>query len=156
MVVSDDPPTLERVTERLQAAGCHVLAAETGDAALSLLSAEAMPDALIGDFFNPETDGQQFLDTARLRYGRKALPPMMFLLDSPEDEVVAKKYDVFDIVTKPVSSAALFSSLNCLLASSGVTVQEPPEAVTDETVVPKTTNRLSVLNRLPVLRAVQS
>jgi CheY-like chemotaxis protein len=148
VIVSDDAPTRQRLADRLEAAGCRVLQAETAEPAIKLFDTNDLPDLLIGDFLYPETDGRKFLQQVRLRFGRKALPPTLFLLDSPEDEAVARQFDVQDVLTKPIQPATLYAALNRLLADRGVVLTPPPSERADEPVIVVPLARQPLLQRL--------
>lgn len=148
LVLSDDPVTRLRVAERLRAANCEVKTVETGESALTALDANGMPSVLICDFLYPDTDGAQFLERARLRYGRNGLAPTMFLLDSPEDEEVARKYGVNDVLAKPITTTALFACINNLLAAQGVSLDIPKEFDDAEPAARTPAARIPLIGRL--------
>ncbi|MFO7323398.1 MAG: response regulator [Chloroflexota bacterium] len=148
LVLSDEPETRLRVAERLRAAVCEVVTAETVESALAWLDEHDLPQLLICDFKDPEKDGVDFLDRARLRHGRTGLPPTIFLLDTPEDEQVAARYNASDVLTKPVSTASLFECVNKLMKDSGVTLAIPKEFDDSEPVATSRIAKLPLIGRL--------
>lgn len=116
MVVSDDPVDLAAVTATLETCGHTVYAPQNAEDALGVLENVAMPDVFIGDFRNPDTDGTEFVRRLQVRYGKSALPPVVFLLDSVEDEEAAHRLAVKDILAKPLAIDALTRSLEAAVA----------------------------------------
>ncbi|MBC7870317.1 MAG: response regulator transcription factor [Chitinophagaceae bacterium] len=111
MVVSDDTEVLTFLNETLTANGYMVYSVAGGAAAVSVLDEIAMPDVFIGDFINPEIDGKDFLGKIQIRFGKTALPPVLFLMDTPEDETVAQAMGVSDVLSKPLEKETLLEHL---------------------------------------------
>lgn len=115
MVVSDDAGVLTSLNETLTANGYTVYSAANGVAAVSMLDAIDMPDVFIGDFINPATDGKDFLGKIQIRFGKTSLPPVLFLMDTPEDETTANAMGVADVLSKPINTEALLQCLKTLV-----------------------------------------
>lgn len=115
LVVSDDGDTLALIRTSLTEEGCEVYSAVSAEAGVQLLDEIELPDVIIGDFYYPERDGKHFLNKARIRFGKSALPPTIFLMDSEEDETAAYELSVNDVLEKPFEAAKLLASLTKLI-----------------------------------------
>ncbi|MCA9909983.1 MAG: response regulator [Anaerolineae bacterium] len=118
MVVSDTAADLSFVKATLEASGYVVHAASDPAAALAMLDAVDMPDIFIGDFRDPETDGTHFVGKIQVRFGKSTVSPVVFLLDSPEDEEVARTMGVQDILPKPLVAESLLTCVKSILESA--------------------------------------
>ena len=118
LIVGDDEVTAEVVRQYLENAGFDVCAGSTVNEALAMLDRGpgVSFDLIIGDFYNPENDGRRFLQSARFRLGRTAFPPVIFLMDSESDEVVAKQMGVSEVLHKPVDSEMLIRCVQSRVA----------------------------------------
>jgi CheY-like chemotaxis protein len=114
LVVSDNAETLPLITTQFEAAGHQVYVAENGLSAIQLLDVMGMPDLLITDFQNPASDGKIFMDKARIRFGKTALPPVLFLVASKEDETIAGQMEVYDVFPKTFDGTLLLDHA-CML-----------------------------------------
>jgi len=117
LVVSDDATVRSLIHDSLTAEGCTVHAAATVPEAVMLLDGMELPDVLIGDFRSPEVDGKAFLDKARTRFGKSTLPPVVFLMDTKEDETAAHSLGVNDLLVKPFEVSALLTCISKLAES---------------------------------------
>lgn len=115
MVVSDDTEVLTFLNETLTANGYRVYSVAGSAAAVSVLDEIAMPDVFIGDFINPQTDGKDFLGKIQIRFGKTSLPPVLFLMDSPEDETTAQAMSVSDVLSKPLETETLLQCIKALV-----------------------------------------
>lgn len=115
LVVSDDGDTLELICTTLTEEGCEVHSAVSAEAAVHLLDEIELPDVMIGDFYYPERDGKHFMNKARIRFGKSTLPPVIFLMDSQEDEATAYDLSVNDVLEKPFDPDKLLASLTKLI-----------------------------------------
>jgi DNA-binding response OmpR family regulator len=122
-VVSDDAAILALLVDSLTTDGYVVTSAASGAIAVKLLDEIELPNLFIGDFIHPETDGREFLERVRIRFGRSALPPMLFLMDTPEDEITAEAMGVQDLLPKPFEIEILLQRVKALLENA-----EPPNA----------------------------
>ena len=66
LVVDEEPIILDMISEELTSQGFSVLAAETGEAALSIIESDQRVDLLFTDIWLPgELDGWRLAETAR-------------------------------------------------------------------------------------------
>jgi CheY-like chemotaxis protein len=66
LVVDEEPIILDMISEELTSQGFSVLAAETGEAALSIIESDQRVDLLLTDIWLPgELDGWRLAETAR-------------------------------------------------------------------------------------------
>lgn len=107
LIVSDDDATAMQVRQDLVESGFSVCYGTTVATAINILDDSIHVDLIIGDFTNPETDGKAFLTNARIRRGKKAFPPVVFLMDTESDELVAKNMGVGEVLNKPVDRERL-------------------------------------------------
>jgi DNA-binding response OmpR family regulator len=114
LILSDDASISSFVQDTLAKEGCTVHSAATAIDALKLLDEIDMPDVLIGDFRSPLIDGKSFVDSARARFGKVALPPLLFLMDNRDDETAAHTLGIDDLLMKPFESAALMKIISQL------------------------------------------
>jgi DNA-binding response OmpR family regulator len=118
VVISDDSAMLSLInttlTEKNYRVGSTMDVAET----LFLLDTNT-PDLLICDFTRPEVEGKQLLESARLRLGKSAMPVVLFLRDSQEDETVALKLGVDDLMLKPFEAIAFLARIEQLVMKRG-------------------------------------
>jgi len=117
LVVSDDAAVTSFIRSSLTAEGCTVHAAATVPEAVMLLDSIELPDVLIGDFRAPQVDGKAFLDKARIRFGKSTLPPVVFLMDTQDDETAAHSLGVNDLLVKPFEVSALLTCIRTLAES---------------------------------------
>ena len=115
MVVGDDSEALRFLSETLQNEGYAVFAAQNVETAVALLNGMDMPKLFMGDFRNPEIDGAEFIRRLRVRYGKTTLSPIVFLLDSSEDEIVARKMEIHDVLAKPLTTDAILRCLESIM-----------------------------------------
>jgi CheY-like chemotaxis protein len=111
MVVGDDQEVLRFLSATLESENYTVVLAQNVETAIALLNDIEMPNVFIGDFRDPEIDGAELIRRLRLRYGKNTLSPIIFLIDSAEDETVARKMEVYDVLAKPLSAEGI---LRCL------------------------------------------
>ncbi len=116
MAVGDDPESLAFLSSTLEGDGYRVLSAAGVEAALDALIDLDMPDLFISDFRDPQVDGTEFVRRLSLRYGKSSLAPVIFLLDSVEDEQVAHETGAQDVLAKPLSTEALLQCVKSVVA----------------------------------------
>ncbi|HEY3908648.1 MAG TPA: response regulator transcription factor [Stellaceae bacterium] len=113
LVVDDEPPIRRLLRASLGAQGYHVLEAETGLAALSLIE-RTPPDAIVLDLGLPDIDGIEVI--RRLRDRGSTVP--IIVLSSRTDEggkVQALDLGADDYVTKPFGMDELLARLRAAL-----------------------------------------
>ena len=118
LVVSDDLITSALVCETLAQNHYRVHSASGTNSALELLKTIEIPALVIGDFAHPEVDGIDFLKRARIRLGKRSLPPIVFLMDAKDDEVAARKVGAQELLTKPLDPTTLIDCVGKLVAGN--------------------------------------
>jgi two-component system aerobic respiration control sensor histidine kinase ArcB len=111
MVISDDEECMMAISNALLEKGCDAVATSNVLEALLILDERGLPDLLIGDFKTPQVDGKTLIEKMRIRFGRRSLPPIVFLLDSPEDEEMALELGIDDVVPKAADAPATIEAL---------------------------------------------
>lgn len=117
LLVSDDPITSQQIQDILQESGYTVLVSANSQDALELLNGAELPHLLIGDFITPDVDAKEFLDKARIRFGKAALSPVLLLMDSPDDEIIANELGLHDVLPKPFEAEQLLQCVKRLIDS---------------------------------------
>jgi CheY-like chemotaxis protein len=117
MVVCDDSGGSALIEVALKDKGYTVHSMPSSSEALKLLDETGLPDVLIGDFIQPEIDGKAFLEKVSIRFGKSAMPPILFLMDSKEDEAAAEMLGVHDLLPKPVDGETLAQRVQQLIES---------------------------------------
>jgi DNA-binding response OmpR family regulator len=113
LIVDDEPAIAAAVRERLEREGFAVLAAGSGEQALSALD-EAVPDMLLLDVGLPGIDGFELL--RRIRARGLALPVILLTARGDEiDRVVGLELGADDYVVKPFSVRELTARVRALL-----------------------------------------
>jgi CheY-like chemotaxis protein len=115
LVICDDLISCTSIYNALNDSGYRVHTAVTAKEALRMLDDLGLPDVIIGDFLHPELDGKEFIEKARIRFGKSAMPPVLFLMDSREDAITAEQLGVHDLLPKPVADEKLVQCVSCLI-----------------------------------------
>lgn len=109
LLVDDDPDLLKLLSMRLVAAGYHVTAVESAEAALTQL-AVARPQVVVSDVRLPGRDGLQLFDEIRARH--PALPLILLTAHGTiPDAVEATARGVFGYLTKPFDGKDLLEKV---------------------------------------------
>ena len=111
LVIDDDKPISRMIEDILQQEGYAVLVANGGEDALKLLDEGVNPNAIILDLMMPSMSGAQFLETARIRYGRSALAPTMILTATEGGDAIAQSLEADDMMRKPFDSERLLTQV---------------------------------------------
>jgi CheY-like chemotaxis protein len=117
LVICDDPLACKSIYDSLHGNSCTVNTAVTANEALRMLDDLGLPDVIVGDFLHPEIDGKAFIEKARIRVGKSAMPPILFLMDSQEDAITAEQLGVHDLLPKPVEEERLVECVSRLVES---------------------------------------
>jgi CheY-like chemotaxis protein len=115
VVVEDDLPILQVITELLQDDGYTVNAASTGEEALKLLESIPMPNVFVVDYMLPDMNGRQFIESIRVRFGQSKLPPVLMLTASKEGESIANALQLNDYLPKPFDNHDLLDHIGKLV-----------------------------------------
>lgn len=134
LAIDDDPVSLALTGAFLEAEGCQVLQALSGEEALHQLSTGADPDCMLADLQMPGLSGS---DLARRL--RQAAPHALLLAMSATLPPDLQGYD--GVVQKPLSPQALRQAFATLPRTSSA--EAPPESANPESVLD-----LAVFDRL--------
>jgi DNA-binding response OmpR family regulator len=115
LVVSDDNTVLSLVGDMLRKQNYRVNATMNIPETLQFLDSDP-PDVVICDFARPHEVGRQLLEAARLRIGKSAMPPLIFLRDTIEDETLAQDFGAAELILKPFDSTTLLEHVSRLIA----------------------------------------
>ncbi len=117
LLIDNDSATVILVSKLLEDQKYVVHVASSGEEAFSFLSEAALPDAFIVDFTLPDMNGQQFIEQARLRFGRAVLPPVLLLTAADGGEATANSLQVEDYLPKPFDNDSFLQHMERLFAS---------------------------------------
>lgn len=113
LVVDDDETVRSVVRLYLEEDGCEVVAAETGQEALALLSGQPAYDLIVLDVMLPGADGWEIL--RHVRAGSSV--PVIFLTarGSEVDKILGLELGADDYVVKPFSARELVARVHSVL-----------------------------------------
>jgi len=123
LIVDDEPGISQLIASMLKNEGYICYSAANGDEALRLLDEVPLPNLFIVDVMMPQMGGKEFLEKARIRLGRTALPPVLLLTASKEGENVANEAEVDDFLPKPFEGDILLDHVSKLIAKYTQTPQ---------------------------------
>lgn len=129
LVVEDEAPVLQGLSDLLRAKGYAVLTAMTGPEGL-LKATDASPDLVLLDVMLPGMSGFEVLRTLRGRGSR--VPVVMLTAKGAEvDKVLGFELGVDDYVTKPFSILELLGRIGAVLrrASEARPVEREPRCI---------------------------
>ncbi|MCC7449124.1 MAG: response regulator transcription factor [Anaerolineae bacterium] len=115
LIVDDEPGINQLIASMLKDEGYICYSAANGDEALKLLDEVPLPNLFIVDVVMPQMNGKEFLDKARIRLGRSALPPVLMLTASKDGETVAHEAEVDDFLPKPFEGDTLLAHVSKLI-----------------------------------------
>ncbi|MFG1928908.1 response regulator transcription factor [Cryptosporangium sp. NPDC048952] len=117
LVVDDDRDVRDLIVRSVRSAGCDVLAADSGPAALNAVDAHGMPDVAVLDVAMPEMDGIELL--GRLRERRTDLPAVFLsvLWSGPDQARMRAAGGV--PMRKPFTTDRLHAVLTDLVGAGG-------------------------------------
>ena len=111
LVVEDEPTMRELVSARLKAAGHQIVAAESGAAAVEVVTLRGAPDVAVLDIGLPDTDGYTLLASLRDAAGTKPFGAV-FLSGEIEQASIDRGHDMGAIyLTKPFIASALLQAI---------------------------------------------
>jgi diguanylate cyclase (GGDEF)-like protein len=115
MVVDDEPPMLELLEYVLSRAGCEVLSASSGPAALAVLE-QALPHLVVADINMPEMTGFELCRRVRRTPGFE-LVPFVFLSARGQrfEHAAAVEEGADDYIAKPFERDELVSRVQTVL-----------------------------------------
>ncbi|HEY9089134.1 MAG TPA: response regulator [Anaerolineaceae bacterium] len=116
LIVDDDPETLRLVSLMLKRQGFQIVAAESGQQAVAMASAE-QPDIILLDVMMPDMDGYEVTRLLRKMPEVANTPIMMFTARTMvEDRVAGFEAGVDDYITKPVHPNELVAVIRTMLS----------------------------------------
>lgn len=118
LAIDDDPVSLALAGLLLQAEGCEVVEAQSGQQALERIAGGAMPDCIVADLRMPSLAGPELA-----RSLRQAAPSALLLAMSATPPLAVEGYD--GVLKKPLSPEALRQAF--ALMPAGLAAQ--PDAV---------------------------
>jgi len=111
LVVEDEPTMRELVSARLKAAGHQILAADSGAAAVEVVTLRGAPDVAVLDVGLPDIDGYTLLASLRDAAGTKPFGAV-FLSGELEQEFIDRGQGMGAIyLTKPFIASALLKAI---------------------------------------------
>ena len=116
LIVDDNEDNRDMLARRLRRRGYIVETAESGAAALRLISDAQAFDAVLLDVMMPDITGLEVLIELRTRFGKDQLPVLMATARSDSEDVVeALRLGANDYVTKPINLDEVISALDVAL-----------------------------------------
>ena len=111
LVVEDEPTMRELVSARLKAAGHQILAADSGAAAVEVVTLRGAPDVAVLDVGLPDIDGYTLLASLRDAAGTQPFGAV-FLSGELEQEFIDRGQGMGAIyLTKPFIASALLKAI---------------------------------------------
>ncbi len=118
LVVDDEPNILELLEYNLKKEGYDVMRAETGEAAVSMISKQR-PDIVLLDQMLPGIDGLGVLKAIRSSEALADMPVIMVTARAEEvDKIIGLELGADDYVSKPFSVRELCARVKALLRRS--------------------------------------
>ena len=115
LIVEDEPAQVEVLAYNLKAEGFHVITADNGEDALSLVH-EYMPDLIVLDWMMPHISGIEVCRRLKTRPETRSIPIIMLSARSEEiDRVRGLEIGADDYVTKPYSIVELLARVRAQL-----------------------------------------
>jgi CheY-like chemotaxis protein/MinD-like ATPase involved in chromosome partitioning or flagellar assembly len=126
LIVDDDIDSLKLIGLMLQRSGYEVIAANTGNQALSKAQSD-VPDLIILDIMMPDMNGYDVCRRLRANPKTQEIPIIMFTAKTLiDDKVAGFEAGADDYLTKPTHPAELASRVKAILARSAA--QQKQEA----------------------------
>jgi CheY-like chemotaxis protein/signal transduction histidine kinase len=130
LVVDDDMRTVYALSATLRAKGAEVLVADTGRAALGVLSRERRVDAVLMDIMMPEMDGYETMRRIRQEVRFSELPIIALTAKAMKgDRDRCLEVGASDYLPKPIDPERLLAMLHVRLSGQA---EPPPEAAEAE------------------------
>ena len=114
LVVDDSPTERHVLTEALQKAGYHVVAATSGEQAVDLAKRE-LPDLILMDVVMPGMNGYQATRTITRDEATRDIPVIMCTSKGQEtDKIWGIRQCASDYLVKPIDASALLAKIAAL------------------------------------------
>jgi DNA-binding response OmpR family regulator len=143
LVVDDEPPMVQMLTDFLVEQGFEVAAAQSGVQALARL-AQQPADVVLLDVRMPELDGVDVLRRIREHYPRVGI----LMVSGNDDVELAKETIAFgavDYVLKPVDFPYLMRAIDKILAAAAAAVEAPGAEQPAEEAAPAPSGSIHVM-----------
>jgi len=114
VVVEDDRDGVRSITKLLSEAG-YAVRTTTCTEGVDLLGKDPLPNGLIIDARESDMSVQEFVEKARVRFGRTALPPVLLLATSENGESLANLLEVDDYIPEPFDTDNLLERVQQLV-----------------------------------------
>ena len=120
LVVEDSPTQALQLSNLLEEAGYHVLAAVNGAEALRQIS-DSPPALVISDIMMPEMDGYELCGHIKKQPETKNIPVILITsLTEPEDIVKGLECGADNFVTKPYEEELLLSQVEYMMVNRSI------------------------------------
>jgi DNA-binding response OmpR family regulator len=149
LVIDDEPDALELIEFNLKAAGCEVVTAADGQAALKK-ARQLLPALIILDLMLPEVDGLEVCKILRRDPKTAAIPIVMVTAKAAEiDRILGLELGADDYVTKPFSPRELVLRVKRLLRRE-TTPSAPAERIEVKELVVDLSRHQAFVKNKPV------
>ena len=120
MIAEDDPVMRLLLKKFITDAGCEVLEAVDGEAALTAIAAGEPPDLLVSDINMPKMNGFELVKGLRQNLGLADLPIIMLTTESSDkSQELAFKLGADDYIIKPFKAPLVIARINAALRRAG-------------------------------------
>ncbi|MFC9582001.1 PleD family two-component system response regulator [Streptomyces yangpuensis] len=121
LIVDDDRTNRMMVTYKLEISGVHVVAAESGQEALSIMREEPF-DVVLLDILMPQMDGYTTLELMKGDPALRDTPVVMISqLDEIDSVIRCLELGAEDYLPKPLNSILLMARINAILLGKRLT-----------------------------------
>lgn len=113
LLVEDNPTLLETIAFELEMNNYHVITAEDGNHALTILNTlQQPPDIIVSDIAMPDMDGYQLLERVRANEDWHTVP-FIFLtaFNSPNAISIGRELGADDYIIKPFQPSDLIAAI---------------------------------------------
>ena len=155
LVVDDQAPNRRLLDAVLTPRGYRVVAADSGEEALQLLTAER-PDVVLLDIVMPGIDGYEVCRRIRADERTALLPVVMITASGDQEKLMATEAGADDFVTKPFDQSELLARVRSLVRVNRyhetVVTQATQLAEWNEKLEQRVTEQVAELDRVGRLR----